>query len=155
MARLFDGSSDYLTVDTAAFTAAPFTMEVMARRDGTGVAGVIAWVGDKDSDTNHWEMRIDAVDKVRVVAHDGSESSVATSATMTQDVWFHAAYVAESASSRHGFLDGTSKVTDTTSTSPSGADRTAIGRNDRSSPRGHGRFLASTGALPRSAFAAS
>lgn len=63
-----------------------------------------------------------------------------SSAAHVQDQWQHACGVFASASDRRAYLDGGSKVTNTTTLTPSGLNRTSVGVQDNTAPSGSATF---------------
>lgn len=140
MSRLFDdASSQVLSVDTAAFTAYPFTMCCWFYSDTATVSQVLMMIGDKDTDNvNRWALQaMGAVagDPIRFASLASSVASNAdTSSGYSANTWHHACAVGSSSTNRTVYIDGGSSGTNVTSSTPALSDRTAIGAAYDSAP---------------------
>lgn len=139
MARALDpGAPDFLQDDTAIITAVPFTVCYWANDDIITSEDTFFWVGDKDA-TDEWFMLIFEGDRsgdpitVGAVA-GGSLASGRTTTGFSAGVWHHAAGVFATSTDRSPFIDGGSKGNSTSDRTPSGLDRTTVGRRGDSSP---------------------
>lgn len=134
-ARLFDRTTpDFLQVDTAVVTAAPFTVcgwfNTNTLSDDTMIA-----ISDKDVSDENFSLRITSGNLARWrVETSGGTSETSSSTTWTIDTWNCMCAVEASATSRSVYLNGGGKTTNTTSRTPTGMDRTTIGRMGGSSP---------------------
>lgn len=139
MARLFNraGSDEFIERNTAAVTAAPFTVSAWVRGKSNNDMGFF-WVGDKDDAREFWSMQLRDSTPSRVIRvrirTAGTTVMLDTTAVWTENQWHHVGFVEASATDHRVFLDGANKVTSTTSIAPAGADRTSIGRVADSSP---------------------
>lgn len=139
MPRLFDdASSEFMEKDVAPITAAPFAMMCSVRSNDSSTIQGAMFLGDKDVASERWILLLWSDGKVRFGAHDGGAVDYAiTTASWSQDTWHHITGVEASTTSRSVYLDGANKVSETTSTTPSGADRISIGRLGDSTPSAH------------------
>jgi hypothetical protein len=130
MARSFViASSQFMSVETAAITAAPFTMSVLFYP--TTTASNQCMIGCYNAqalgDVQYFDMQFRTNQQIRIRHRDGTLLNVNTSATASLNAWHQAGYVAVSNSDRTVYLDGGNAVNDTTSKStPSGIARTAL-----------------------------
>lgn len=140
MARLFnDASSQVLSTDSAAVTAAPLTMACWFNSDDITVLQVMMYIGDKDVNNLQFfylaAAGATANDPVRFAAANGSAiTNLHTTTGYTANTWYHACGVANSATSRDVYINGGSTANNTTSRVPSGIDRTSIGAGNDSTP---------------------
>ncbi len=138
MARAFDdASSEYLELDSAPVTAAPFTLSCWFNSDDLTVNQMLMFVGDKDSTEDFWRLSAKGDtggDPLRFNVNDGTSGSADTSTGYSASTWHHACAVETASNNRACFIDGGSKGTDATSVSPVAADRVSIGRSGDSSP---------------------
>jgi len=135
-AREFDssGSDEFLDVDTAALTAAPFTMSAWVKMSSLSGPATILQLADLSVSNNNFELAIGGTENVRFRARDGSTGAANTGVALSVGVWAHVVGIEASTTSRSAFVDGGNKDTDTTSITPTGIDRTSIGRGGDSTP---------------------
>ena len=144
MARDFDnGSSEYLEIDSAPVTAAPLTIAAWGNVDETWQSGVIASLVDASSGNDWFLVRTkyqsgpgEYTCNVYARSSDGLPE-VDSTTTFAIGGWHHLCGVFASASSRSAYLDGGAKATITDTITPSGIDRTSIGRIGDSTPAGY------------------
>jgi len=136
MSVLLDaGSSEFLYYGTAVLAGAPFTMACKAKlTTANGQHHGILSLADYDLDDNYIVLGVLAPDHGsfpnEVIA--GSKDSFNwkysnSGASISNQVWFHAAAVYASASSRYAYLNGVPGAEETTSITPVGMDITGIG----------------------------
>lgn len=136
MSRLFDSaSSESLYNNSAPVTGYPFTLSAWIYPANITTFEVILFIGDKDVDTDLWLLVAEGSTSPDPITFrsraGGSNADASTTTGYSVNTWHHACAVATSATDRAAFIDGGSKGTNTTSNSPSGADRVAIGANER------------------------
>lgn len=132
MARGFVAASNHsLDNNVAGATAVPLTIAGWALPSGAN-AGAIAFIGDKDTAQNYFAIYCSGGSLV-ARANDGGAAGGATKA-FTSSVWSHFAGVFTSTTSRTSYVNGVAGTTETTSSVPTGIDRTSIGRIGSSSP---------------------
>ena len=144
MARDFDnGSSEYLEIDSAPVTAAPLTIAAWGNVDETWQSGVIASLVDASSGNDWFLVRTkyqsgpgEYTCNVYARSSDGLPE-VDSTTTFAIGGWHHLCGVFASASSRSAYLDGGAKATITDTITPSGIDKTSIGRIGDSTPAGY------------------
>ena len=141
MARDFDGTDDNLSVNTAAVTAAPLTVACWFNADTTAAdMWLVNLCVSTENNNNQFSLLASggtAGDPVEWLARDGVSSAIAsTGSGYSTGVWHHACGIEYASNSRAAFIDGGSKGTNTTSKTPSGINRTAIGRQQDSAPSG-------------------
>lgn len=137
MARTFvRTSSQYLETNAAPVIAAPFTISVFVWTSEGSNDKEIIWIGDKDVANHYWGLQVNLAERVRFEVNAGATEVAAQSASATfgLSAWHHIAAIERGAADREVYYDGTSVGTNTTSRSPSGADRISIGRDGSSSP---------------------
>ena len=138
MARLFnDATPDWLSINTAAVTAMPLTLACWFNSNDATLTQGLVWLGDKDSDTHMFYLAArgaTAGDPISAFIYGVSNAEALTSTGYSANTWHHACGVYTSATSRAAYIDGGSKGTNTTSITPSGVDRTSIGRLNRLTP---------------------
>jgi len=141
MSRVFAaGSSEQAVVDSTPVTAAPITVACWARCTDTGsnFGRRVVGIGDKDVTNHNWGLRFSDVlgtQTIRWAAIGGGSEAVASaSGNWVNNTWHHVAGVEASSTSRFAYLDGAVGSENTTSISPSGADRVSIGVIAESAP---------------------
>lgn len=132
MARVFNGSTQYLSRASAVVSAMPLTMACFFRTTSTTAIQRLIDVGQLSSGNQKWSLALlgtAAAPNTTVIANTSSVNGAyaATTAAYSANTWHHAAAVYESATSRTAYLDGGNAGTDTVSVSPSGVDTTTIG----------------------------
>jgi hypothetical protein len=126
-------TGNYVSLGSALITAAPLTMACFGRNPTPGGAQDQTMLALNNSGSasnrNCFRLLLDSPGgNVRASTSDASSTvSAMTASAPSASTVFHAAGVWASASSRSAYLDGTNKVTDTSSSTPSGINRTAIG----------------------------
>jgi hypothetical protein len=133
MSRLFTAaSSEFAEYAGADVTAYPFTTSLWFYPLDTGVAETFWSIATSGSDNNFWEMGPNATDKTRFRSRVSSNVDVTTANTHTQNAWNHVVITATSATDRKIILNGSTEAQTTTSSSPSGMNRTTLGRKSTS-----------------------
>lgn len=134
MGRLFIAAvNTYLQHDAAVATAPPLTFAAWAYPDTTGLRHTAVSIGASGS--NHAIfLDINSTNVVRAVEIDGAQGAASTTASVTVNTWQHLCGTFTAVNDRAVYLDGANKGTDATSITPTGLDRTAIGRRVQSSP---------------------
>lgn len=130
MSRAFSGTTQYLSVDSAPVTAAPFTVAAWARCSDVNSFHRVVSIGDKDATDIEWALEMRnflGSQSVRWHARSSGDGT-ATAGAWTDNRWHHVAGVEASSTSRYAYLDGTPSAQNTTSKAPAGADRISIGR---------------------------
>jgi len=123
-----DASTEYLEVDSAPTTAVPFSMSCWFNSDLAGTAQSMMFLGDSGSGANYFSLIVNN-DRVRAGTRSPAANTSAASAnTYSTNTWHHAGGVWTSGTSRDAFLDGGGKGSDTTSSTPTGVNRTSLGR---------------------------
>jgi hypothetical protein len=140
MARLFDRASDeYLQLDSAPVTAAPFTFGAWCRTDidTTTDDYCIMQIQDKDSEQNYWRLTADGADGAgdfRMYAQDGSIAGPASTVIPVVDRWYHVIGIEVASTWRGIYIDGLPRSSNSTDISPAGADSVTIGYEGDSTP---------------------
>lgn len=139
MARQFDdGATEYLERDSAPVAVAPFTISCWFNSDDIAARQALVWIGDKDVDNSAWVLQARGDvggDPVVFGARQAGGFNVATSSTgFSANTWHHACGVETANNDRAVFIDGGSKGTDVTATTPAGADRVSIAREGDNTP---------------------
>ena len=131
MALLFnDSSSQYAEAASAAVSAYPLTIGVYAYIDDLSPTQTLVGLSNSASDTNYHALMV-AGSKVRART-DAADAD--TTSTLTVNTWHACMGVWTSAASRAAYLDGANVGTDTTSVTPSGLNRTSVGRTSKLTP---------------------
>jgi hypothetical protein len=123
-------SSNYILLGSGVVAAAPLTMACWARTPSLGNQTLMG-LHNSGSAINRNTFRMfllaTSAGALNGATSDASASALAETIAPAVDTWFHAAMVVSSASSRSIFLNGANKVTETTSRTPTGIDRTSVG----------------------------
>lgn len=140
-ARLFDdASTQYLESSSPPVTAAPFTMAILGRsNDDTILQGAFDFHNNGGAVNRNCFILMfggaSAGDPIQFRVADGVNSTTFSTTTgYTANVWHHACAVEASATDHRVFIDGGSKGSSTTSRTPTGINRIAIGRISFSTP---------------------
>ena len=137
MARLFDdASSEYLQIEQAVVSGAPFAVSVWARRDAN-VECIPFSLMDKDIGVVGFVIQFlisGDSNQVRAFANDGGYGIATTSTGTTDNVWQHICALFVSSTDRRVLLNAGGKGTNATSRTPANMDRTAIGYWAAASP---------------------
>lgn len=138
MSRTNFSSANYLKLDSGIITATPLTIAAWIRDTTTNMGGCIAGLTTSTATTNRHSFKLMLNSgNVRAQTADGSGAVNAASSTeMVANTWHHACAVFASATSRAAYLDGAGKGTDTSSKTPTGINRTAVGIDYASTPGG-------------------
>jgi len=133
MARDFNGTDGRLSIDQVPMTAAPLTVSAWVNADIDTARLVVFYLGDKDLSNELWWLALEGNDTGDPVVWRcrgaSSPREAITSTGFSTGTWHHICGIEASATDRRCFIDGGSKGTNTTSDSPTGVDRTTIGRN--------------------------
>lgn len=129
----------FASVDSAAVTAVPLTMCAWMKSDGDAATlQVVGWIGDKDVADHYYQLSWGqgaTNDPSRASARGGGSESIGEKqSVVTADAWFHICAVFTSTTSRTSYANASAGTANTTSTTVSGSDRTAIGMNRDSTP---------------------
>lgn len=127
-----------LSIDTGIITAAPLTMACWFNPDDITTRGYMMQLVDKDV-ANMWFALFAGGDIggdpiVAQALDAGGDRRASTSSGYSAGAWQHACGVYTSATSRDAYLNAGSVGSNTTSTTPAGIDRFAIGRALDSTP---------------------
>jgi hypothetical protein len=141
MARNFTrASSHYLEYEGALVTAVPLTMACWFRSDSATVAQELMAIGRADSENHYFGMNaVGSVggDPIWAITSSGGgpgQVQAATSTGYSANTWHHACGVWAAANDRRAYIDGGSKGTNASSSTPSGLTRTSIGRRTLLTP---------------------
>lgn len=135
MARLFDdASSQHLNRTAAVLTAMPISMACWIYPDDGANIGTVMSLDNSGANTRlSLVFRGDAGDVIFANSEVAGSDQAASSTAVTLNAWNHAAVAFASSTSRAAWINGGGKGTNTNSSSPSGLNRTSIGRTSRSS----------------------
>lgn len=139
MARLLTfASSEYLELASALATATPISFAAWVRTDDVTKDQCAIGLAASATADQGWMLMIMgslAGDKISAVAYDsGGWRSASTSSGVSVNTWHHACAVFAAANSRAAYLDGGSKGTNTTSSTPTTPNQTAVGRMPDKTP---------------------
>ena len=138
MARLFDDTaSQYLEVNSAPVTVVPFTVSCWFNSNDSDLTQSLLWIGDKDYENRYYTLclRGDLIgDPIDLISRFTTSYSAQTTSGYSTGQWHHACGVVASVTDRRTYIDGGSKGTNATSSTPVGLDRISIGRFGDSSP---------------------
>lgn len=136
MARVFNGSSEYVRFGSAPVTAVPLSISARIRPGASGGGHTIFAVLNSASDNEWWRIAYNGTTDTALAdsATSGGYSSAVSTATIASGVWGVVTGVFSSVTSRVVYVDN-SKLTDpvTTSLTVSGANRLTVGVLDRPS----------------------
>lgn len=133
MSRTGWSTSNFLRNATAIVTGTPLTISAWAWTDSNSVtAQMICSIVNSASTTNLNAFHLAlSGGNIQALAADGTNDTYAApTATHPLNTWFHACGVYTSATSRAAYLNGGNKGTNTGSRTPSGLNRTSIGKRD-------------------------
>ena len=132
MAYELNGTSQYFNTASTPVTVAPMTLAAWFYADNVTTNFALMSVTDNaEAGSNRFGITVlgaTAGDPVQAFAQSPSATGTANSTTgFVASQWHHACGVFESTTSRTVYLDGSNNATNTTSVSPTGADRIRIG----------------------------
>ena len=132
MARAFDdGSSQYLSVSSAAHSSYPLALVAWAYSDDAAAGQHVLSIGEGSGNSNFHSLLLAggvAGDPLRAQTRAaGSTNHASTSTGYSANTWHHLAGLFVSATDRRALIDNGGKGTDSTSRSPTGLDTTRIG----------------------------
>ena len=136
MSRTFNGSDQYLQAEIAFCSGYPCSYSAWIKPTNLTTVGYVVNIADK-SVTNHQlgllvNYQTDGC--IKAVGYSGSFNTAIASTNMTVGVWNHAAATFTNSTLRAAYHNGGSKGIATTSITPTGLDRTCIGRAGDSTP---------------------
>lgn len=138
MLTLARASSQYLQIDSTPVTGYPWTAAGWYRPSADILDdSTLLWIGDKDAAANYWRVMHNAfagANTITFTARNTTAANAVTSTTLAAGVLGHWCAVAASATDRRVYLNGAGVGTNTTSQTPTVADRVAIGRSSDSTP---------------------
>ncbi len=140
MARDFNGSTQYIEVDSAVLTGVALTIACWFNPDSDAANAILVDIVNKSEGDRYFMLGAfgaEAGDPVQAEARQASSGVARSSTGYTVGTWHHAAGVFTSATSRAAYIDGGSKATNSTNITPVGLDRTSIGRLGRATPAGY------------------
>lgn len=129
MARDFDGSSDYLEYAGTRITAAPLTLAAWFNTDSAAANQTVVAFSRSTTTTEGFRLQVTATGDLvsAVTTAGGTARTASTSTSFTTGTWHHGCAVFASTTSRAAYIDGGSKGTNGTSSSPTNIDRTTVG----------------------------
>ena len=137
MAREFESTqARYCSVDSnLGITGPPFWISAWIYKTHEANFSNV-WLGDKDAHWNCYMLTFDADERANVYVCEnvGTGVRIWTSTSGSINAWHHLCGVFAAADDHRVYLDGGGKNTSSTSISPSGMDRTTVGRLDGTSP---------------------
>lgn len=136
MARLFDdGSSEYLEVNQAVRTAAPFAMVCKFNTNDMDTHQCLMFLGKAGVDDNCFYLVLNTIaDKIQVTSRtSGGTTSFQSLTTYSVDTWHHACGLWVAPDDRRILLDAAGRNTNEVSRTPAGLDVTNIGIQNLSS----------------------
>jgi len=142
MARLFDdAASDYLRIEQAVLSAAPFAVACWCNIDDDTANSQLLFMGDKDVTNDYFSLgarRAALNNTIYANSWQSGEGGIGglaeTSTSYTTNTWHHACGIWASSTDRRALIDGGSKGTNATDVTPINLDRTSIGIMDDSTP---------------------
>lgn len=138
MARSFaSASSQYLEIDVAVASGFPMTFASWAWLASSTFNNLQYWLTLHDKDVGDQGYRLgknNSTNEIMAYSYAGTGDWAASTATPSADTWFHACAVFGTSTYRAAYLNGGNKGTQTDASSPTGMDRTSIGRAGDSTP---------------------
>lgn len=138
MSRKFtSASSHYLEINSAALTGVPLSMACWFKQTNVTATSALISLTDKDV-ADQWFALVAGGsftgDPIGAEVRAGSTFRALTTTPFTANTWHHAAAVFVGATSRFAYLDGGGAAEETSSATPTGLDRTSLGRLGDSTP---------------------
>ena len=130
MSRRFNGTNNYLEIESSLGVVGPFTMACWAWLNNVTAVHSLMCVANGASDTEYYELAArgtDVGDPVAAVSRNGTYNDATTSTGFTASTWFHACGVFSSTTSRDAYINGGSKGSDTVSSIPATLTRMSVG----------------------------
>lgn len=125
-------TANYTRVASGLATATPFSCAAWVYLTANALSGDVLFLGASGSTGNSNIFRLLAGANAVALTN----GNLATGSAISLNTWTHIAGVWASATSRSIYVNGGGKVTNTTSATPSGVDRTTIGKRDNASNDG-------------------
>ena len=137
-ANFVASNSKFLETNTAAVTAIPFSILAWFNPDANNQYNTISMLADKDVTNQYFRLSLRGGDgppgPVTATIRQSGASWASSAADYSASTWQHGAAVFNSSTVRAAYLDGENKGTNTTNSSPTGMDRTSVGRSGDASP---------------------
>ena len=132
MARAFSGSSQYLRYSGAVVTGYPFTMAAWGYATGTSNRTLMSISNSGASTSFRIRIRMSLGDADFISEVAGAAAQAFSPVGIVNNTWQHFCAVATSSTSRVLYGDGQAGTPNTTSSTPTGLNRTSIGVKDTS-----------------------
>lgn len=127
----FAGDDDYIAIPNGFFSAYPFTLVATFR--ATDIATNLAiFVLNDSADNQNWQGLRVGNSEVHAASRNAAQQDASTA--ISANVWYHAAAVFASSTSRKIYVNGLWKATDTDALTTRANDVCTIGRYSDSSP---------------------
>ena len=128
MARSFDGTSQYLNIDSAVISTFPCTLAGWCYKTDTGANGCIVAVGNSTAD-EQFRLNYNGSEDMIAASESviGGQDTATSSGAGANNVWTHGAAVFRTSTSRDAYRNGANKGSDTNANIPLLLDRTRIG----------------------------
>lgn len=129
MARLFNGTTQYLSNANAVLTATPLTMACFCYPTQNTASQVLMSIGVSGSGDNRFTMLIAGAvggDPIRATSRTTSAVNADTTTGYSINTWQHACAVFASATDRRAYLNGGGEGTNTVSNVPTGLNNTLL-----------------------------
>ena len=135
MAFSFNGTSSYIESTSTPVTGVPFTMACWVKSSVTNQSKTIMYLGNSAT-TSRFELNIASNIFSLAAGAGGPTTSANSSISVGNEIWYHVAGVCISPTSRFIFVNGATKVQNTTSRTPLGINNITLGAQILSSTRG-------------------
>ena len=127
MARLFNGTTQYLETTTVPAVGPPVSFAAWIRPSSLAASAIIG-VSRNSGTTQRAYLGLSAAGLITAISQSsGTTRTASTSAATSASTWAHACAVFASSTSRSVYLNGASKGTNTQNSSPTGLNRGNIG----------------------------
>ena len=131
-----DASNQYLEVDKAVVSETPLTMMCWVYCDDLSSNTYVMYIADKDVTDQAFGLRLNSggAGNVHALTYAGTAAAALATATMSANTWHQVCAVFVSPNDRRAYIDGGNEGTNNASRTPTGLDRTSIGRAGDSTP---------------------
>ena len=131
-----DASSQYLEVNQAAVNGAPLTLLCWVYCNDLSQNTYVMYIADKDVTNNAFGIRLNADEagSVQALTYAGTAAAALATVTMSANTWHQVCAVFVSPNDRRAYIDGGNEGTNISLLTPTGLNRTSIGRAGDSTP---------------------
>jgi len=131
-----DASNQYLEVNQAAVNGAPLTLLCWVYCNDLSQNTYVMYIADKDVTNNAFGIRLnaDGAGSVQALSYAGTAAAALATVIMSANTWHQVCAVFVAPNDRRAYINGGNEGTNSSLLTPTGLDRTSIGRAGDSTP---------------------